>query len=962
MYRIWSCALIPGSCLGVFSSGVAQAQIVRDNTLPDNSVVTPNGGTSEITGGTTVNNNLFHSFEQFSVPTGGEAFFNNPQAIENIFTRVTGGSISNIDGLIRANGVANLFLLNPNGILFGPNASLNIGGSFVATTADSYRWSNGSEFSAIDPQAPPLLTINVPVGLQTGSNPGNIIVQGTGNNLGLNEANFEIIRDFRPAGLQVNSGKTLALVGGDILLEGGNLTAEGGRVELWSVKNGGILVGNTSGELFLNNSQETLDYGNIQLAQASSVDTSGAEGGNIHVQGKNLTLSDGSVIFSNNLGSGTGGNLTVKISESVNVQGISPFSPMPSGLFVDAASNSNGNGGNLNVETENLWVVDGGQIGANTFGAGKAGTLSVQAETIELSGGAFLGPSGLFAGVAPGATGEGGNLTVATERLQLSSGAQAVVSTFGFGNAGTFTIKATTVEVIGTSPAGNPSGLFADVYTSDATGNGGNLTIETDRLRIADGANVGASTFGIGNAGSLTVKAQEIEVIGEGEQGPSLLATTVVPGATGQGGDLTVETGRLRVSDGGQIAVSTGGAGNAGELVVNADLVELIGGSQRSVSGLLANAVLETGDGGDIKLNTDRLIISEGATISASNFSTNPNIPPGQGRAGDIEIQANSLTLDRQSSITAATDSGGGGNIQVYVDESLIARDRSQISAQTFGIGDGGRIDIVADSLSLASGSEIVTDSEGAGQAGDIAISADLINLNRGNIGAISKQTGGGNINLASEFILLENGSTISTSVLDSTGGGGNINIDTDLFVAIENSDVSADAVLGAGGNIQITTQGLFLSPDSEITASSQFGVDGTIEVTDPNANRTSGIVQLPETVTDPTELVASSCTANRENVFAVTGKGGLPEDPSQTLRGETYWVDMRSLDRNRVENVQESPVESVPLSHSENEIVEAKGWMTDADGTLLLVAEPVDPILNPSGQQKTQCGGQANL
>jgi filamentous hemagglutinin family protein len=1026
MYRLWSCLLIPSSCLGVFSSGLAQAQIVPDNTLPDRSIVTPNENTSEITGGTTVKNNLFHSFEQFSVPRGGEAFFKNSSAIENIFTRVTGDSISNIDGLIRAKGVANLFLLNPNGILFGANASLDIGGSFVVTTANSYTWSNGIEFSAVNPQAPPLLTLNVPVGLQTGSNPEKIVVRGTGNNLGLNENNFEIIQDFRPVGLQVDPGKTLALVGGDILLEGGNLTAEAGRVELWSVKNGRVLVGNADGDFFPNTTQKTLDYGDIQLEQASSVDASGAEGGDIHVQGRNLTLSDGSVIVSNTLNSGTGGNLTVKTSESVNVQGISPFSPIPSSLFVDVASDANGTGGNLSIETESLRVTDGGQIGANIFGAGNAGNLSVQAQNIELSSGSFLGPSGLFSGVAPGATGNGGNLTIATDRLQILGGAQVSVSTFGSGNAGNLTVKATEVGIVGTSPENSSSRLSANLEqggsgdggnliveteslqlteggqivtntfgsgdagtlkinsqeveilgTSSvgnsvasslladvdrlATGNGGNLIIKTDRLRIADGANVGASTFGSGNAGSLTIEAQEIEIIGEETIGPSLLATTVVPGATGQGGNLTIETGRLRVLDGGQIAVSTGGTGNAGKLTVNADLVELIGTTERSVSGLFANAVIETGNGGDIELNSDRLIVLDGATISTSNFSTNPNIPPGQGRAGNIEIKANSFLLDRQSSITAATNFGGGGNIDLDVENSLIARNNSQITAETFGIGDGGRVNIIADSLEIASGSQIVSDSEGAGQAGNIAINAARIALNRGNIGAISKQTGGGDINFTGELVVLENESAISTSVLNSTGGGGNIDIDTSIFVAVENSDVRADAVLGSGGNIQINTEGLFLSPDSDITASSRFGIDGTLEISDPNANKTSAIAQLPENVTAPSELVTTSCTANRENVFAVTGKGGLPEDPSQTLRGETYWMDMRSVSRNRQENEQEpQPSNSTP--GAQNSIVEAKGWKTDAEGRVLLVAEPVDPILNTSGEQNPQCGSHVDL
>ena len=282
--------------LGYFcaTNNPASAQVTSDDTV--NTQVTENGNTAEITGGETRGDNLFHSFQDFSVPTGNEASFLNANDISNIFSRVTGGDISNIDGLISANGSANLFLINPAGIVFGEGARLDIGGSFYGSSASSILFEDG-EFSAADLDNPPLLTINAPIGLGFRDQPGDITVTGNGQGT---RTTTDLI-DTENA-LRVNSDKTFALVGGKLNLEGATIKTAGGRIEL------GSLQGNEQIGLTSTNKGFGLDYSgvqnfqDIQLSQTANIDASGLVAGDIQVQGRNISLTEVSQIEASTLG------------------------------------------------------------------------------------------------------------------------------------------------------------------------------------------------------------------------------------------------------------------------------------------------------------------------------------------------------------------------------------------------------------------------------------------------------------------------------------------------------------------------------------------------------------------------------------------------------------------------------------------------------------------------------------
>ena len=614
------------------------AQVIPDATLPvgERSQVTGNL-TVQIDGGARRGGNLFHSFSQFSIPTGGSAYFNNAVDVQNIFSRVTGGSVSNIDGVIRANGTANLFLLNPNGILFGPNARLNIGGSFVATTANSINFADSFQYSATNPQATPLLTISVPVGLQMGVNPGRIAVQGNGYDLSVAvPVSSPIVRGGSTAGLRVPTGQTLALIGGNIDIDGGTLTAEQGRIELGSVRGGQVSL--SDGFTFSYPGVQT--FGNIRLSRQALADASGS--GSIQVQGNQVSLADGSIMLIQNQGAQAGGSIRVNAFQSLDLSGSSPDGGIYGGLIGEVAGV--GRGADITVSTQQLIAQRGAGTVTRSYSSGKAGNITVNAsDFIQLVGFSPINPR-LVSVIGSGSfnSGDGGAVTVSTGQLSLLGGAVVTTAAFGTGNAGPVTVSATgAVEIIGVSSLLFQSNI-ASVAINVGVGDAGAVTVNTARLVIRNGGTVNSSTVGTGNGGSVTVNASEfVEISG------------TVPGSPvisfiGSAAPIVAESTRqaLRLPD------------------------------------------RPSGNSGSLTINTPRLRITDGANLTVSNDGT--------GDAGSLRVNANSIVVDRGGSITAATASGEGGNLDLNVQDFVLLRNGSPITASAGGTGNGGNIQINA--------------------------------------------------------------------------------------------------------------------------------------------------------------------------------------------------------------------------------------------------------------------------
>ncbi len=779
-----------------------QAQVTPDSTL---STAVSGNNSYNITGGTRVGNNLFHSFSQFSILSNGSASFDNATDIQNIFSRVTGGNISNINGSISANGNANLFLLNPAGIIFGQNASLNIGGSFVGTTANSIKFADGFEFSAVNPQNTPLLTVSVPIGLQMGSNSGAIEFNGSG--YGLERLSNSVLRATSESNLQVKPGKTLTLLGSNISMVGSQISSSSGNIELGSVREGAIDLQSIS-EGWQLGYEKVSKFGDIKLDQAI-IDALAPGGGSIRLQGGNISLHNGSKVIIQNQGIKPSGGISINAVESLEVSGLHPNLNEYSAIYTESLV---GLTGDINISTQRLKLSGGQGISSRAINSQGSNIIVKASESIKLEADPLNPTRTSNIETTSFSSKRAGDVTLSTNDLIVLDGSRVSSITTSSGDGGNVNINTKSIEVTGIT-----SNFVASVITAGSLGQGdaGNLLINTDRLTIRDGGRVDSSGAASGNAGSVTINAGEfIEVNG------------TVPGSI-----------------------------NPSLIISSANLLD------ESLRQTLRLPPAPTGKSGNVTINTPVLRVMNGAQVTVKN--------DGMGNAGSLKVNANSIFLDSKGGITAATKSGEGGDITINLKDSLIMRRGSKIDTESLG-----------------------------------------------------------------------------------TGNGGNITINSPIIGGFENSDIIANALNGNGGNINITTQGIFglefrnqLTPESDITASSQFGVNGTVQVNNVGVDPNSGLVELPANVTDQSQQIASGCSNTNGSNFVATGRGGVPQNPTQEIMSDRTWSDTRDV--SAFQNKTNAVI--TQTQKSPEVLVQATSWRRNAQGKIELVAAQSPTSMQPS-------------
>ena len=705
-------------CLAEFSPTQAQNVPVADTTLPVNSVVNPpKDNISTITGGTKAGRNLFHSFQQFNIGEKQKVYFISPSpAIENILIRVTGGSRSQIMGTLGTSGLSNpnLFLINPKGIVFGPNAKLDIRGSFVATTADAIDFGNQRFFNASAPNNPELLTVNPSAFL-------------------FNQIANQPINSIQVNGAFLSVGQNLLLVGGNVTLDKATLDAPDGRIELGGVA-GSTTVGlNVEGNTLRSNYPAQVQRADVLLTNGS-LNVTGKGRGSIAINAQNLDLEDSGLdagIGSSLNSDGTpAGDITLDATEEMKISAGSTISN-------DVGFGAVGNSGSILIKAGSLSLTDKATLSTTIKGEGETKGIVVQANNSVSIADSLLttGPN------EKTGVGNAGEINIQTGSLYLTNHSKLNTTSTREGSAGNVIINAkNTVFVEG-------SFVYTDTY---GLGDAGTINITAGKVTLTNGGVISSRTFGEGNAGNINIYPvnafSSVNISGfnadRTDGYSSGLVTSSEKEGAGQGGNINVTTGELGLSDGGVLTARTRSASPGGNITVNVNTLEATNGGQ------VITSTFGTGRAGDITVTATDSVKISGSDPTYSdrlNQQSDPTIVDNDGpasgllarvrgeqtaNAGNIWVKARSINLDNQGKILATTTLGEGGNIKLQPQDFLIMHRGSQISTSAGtekAGGNGGNITIDAPNgfiLAVPNENSDITANAFTGKGGRVDIKA----------------------------------------------------------------------------------------------------------------------------------------------------------------------------------------------------------------------------------------------
>ncbi len=879
---------IPGILIWAALIQATNAQIQPDATLgSERSIVTPqtipnqavNALPSQlIQGGAIRGGNLFHSFEQFNVLSGQGTYFTNPTGITNILTRVTGGNLSRIDGTLGVLGQANLFLLNPNGIIFGSGAKLDLSGSFTASTAGFIGLGSQGSFNAIVPDQSNLLSIKPNVYFTTANQ--------------TQPSQIKPIGDLTNSGnLQVNPDQTLSLYGSTVY-QLGNLTAPGGTIEVLGDRVG-LMAGSSidvsapiqAGKVFVGG--DLKGAGTVPLAQVSYVDRNAIINANAIATGFSKTNQNGNggqvIVW---------GDQTLRAYGTINAKGIGTGS----GGFVETSSRGHLNvaGLKVNVQAPTLagtWLLDPRNIilnydyqVANPL-LGGVFTASNDDTTIYIPHIQEALNAGNNVTIETGSTGnQSGNITANGFGMEFNNAIPVTLTlraanninfdgfgietkqspvNFVFDARNDITLKSGGIGTAGgsvTMTAGRSIDLMGlgigtvsapivlnakqDILMNGAglAAGSGSLTLIADETRSRQG-NINITSAGLSATGGITVTAPEkISISSTGidsvyagtlQAAPIKLsakkvtianaAVTSEPTGIGRGSDLFVNAETFSLNFG-SVVSKTRGAGRAGDVFFNVGQM------------LLENFTLESwtvgsGRGGDVTIQAKDVKLDKAGSISTQSgvyFGSQVEVvPSATGDAGNLTFRADTIEMSGQSNLGSETRSfGNAGNILLEA-KTVNVGERSQISNFTKAQGNAGNLTIVAtDSINVNAGI-FTTSSEGSGNGGNLNLTTDRLNLTNGGVQASTFKRGqGGQTTIRAKTINNDRGFILGMA--EGSGNAGDTTIVVDQLNFINNAIIT-NSTKGSGnaGNISITGNSLNLLSKSVINTESSANATG---------------------------------------------------------------------------------------------------------------------------------------